>query len=283
MSLNLVTVVGYHIKSLKHLIDHYKDIVDDINVVVYRNDINDTILDEVTDIIKPYGLEVFDTVVAPIFNWEVVTSLYNKTKRTKPDDWWIVSDSDELHVYHKPIREIINECEENGWEFVTGGFLDRIGVDGTFPEINDDCDLWETFPLAGFFRYPVSKAMPNKTCVMKGKIDVTPGQHFALIDGQLTWRNFGWEHPLRYPTDKGFVQVHHFKWDSTVVERCKKISSIKEDYTYHWEYKQMYDYLVENNMIIDVKNKDFLIEKMSDNTYIDYPHWDFLTEKIIRI
>ena len=125
--------------------------------------------------------------------------------------------------------------------------------------------------------------MPNKTCVMKGKIDVTPGQHFALIDGQLTWRNFGWDHPLRYPTDKGFVQVHHFKWDSTVVERCKKISSIKEDYTYHWEYKQMYDYLVENNMIIDVKNKDFLIEKMSDNTYIDYPHWDFLTEKIIRI
>ena len=78
MSLNLVTVVGYHIKSLKHLIEHYKDIVDDINVVVYRNDINDTILDEVTDIIKPYGLEVFDTVVAPIFNWEVVTSLYNK-------------------------------------------------------------------------------------------------------------------------------------------------------------------------------------------------------------
>ena len=52
MSLNLVTVVGYHIKSLKHLIEHYKDIVDDINVVVYRNDINDTILDEVTDIIK---------------------------------------------------------------------------------------------------------------------------------------------------------------------------------------------------------------------------------------
>ena len=83
MSLNLVTVVGYHIKSLKHLIEHYKDIVDDINIVVYRNDINDTILDEVTDIIKPYGLEVFDTVVAPIFNWEVVTSLYNKTNYYK--------------------------------------------------------------------------------------------------------------------------------------------------------------------------------------------------------
>ena len=96
--LNLVTVVGYHSKTLNQLIEHYKDIVDDIKIVVYRNDINDTIQDKVEEIIKPYGLKVFDSVVAPIFNWEVVTSLYNKTKRTSPDDWWIVSDSDELHT-----------------------------------------------------------------------------------------------------------------------------------------------------------------------------------------
>jgi hypothetical protein len=283
LSLNLVTVVGHHIKPLKHLIEHYKDIVDNIHIVVYRNDDNDSILDNVERIIKPYGIEVFDSVVAPIFNWEVVTSLYNKTKRTKPDDWWIVSDSDEMHVYHKPIRKIIDECEENGWEFITGGFLDRIGKEGTFPEINDDIDLWETFPLSGFFRYPVSKAMSNKCCVMKGKIDVTPGQHFALIDGQSTWRELGWNHQLRYPVENGFVQVHHFKWDSTVATRCNEISNIKEDYSYHWEYKQMYDYLIKNNMKIDITNKEFLIEEMTDNTYWDYPHWEYLTERILRI
>jgi hypothetical protein len=280
--LNLVTVVGYHSKTLNQLIEHYKDIVDDIKIVVYRNDINDTIQDKVEEIIKPYGLKVFDSVVAPIFNWEVVTSLYNKTKRTSPDDWWIVSDSDELHTYHKPIREIISECEENGWEFVTGGFLDRIGRDGVFEEVNFDDNLWTKFPIAGFFRYPISKAMPNKCCVMKGRIDVTPGQHFALVDGQSTWRNLGWNHPLRYPIDNGFVQVNHFKWDSTVVDRLKHVASVEEDYTYHWEYKRMLDYISSKDYKIPM-DLEFLLEPMTTNDYYDYPHWDFLKEKIINI
>ena len=46
---------------------------------------------------------------------------------TKPYDWWIVSDDDEIQIYPKPIDEMIDECEIAGWEFITGGFLDRIG------------------------------------------------------------------------------------------------------------------------------------------------------------
>ena len=45
------------------------------------------------------------------FNWERVTELYNEVKMTKPNEWWIVSDDDEFHVYPKPIREMIDECE----------------------------------------------------------------------------------------------------------------------------------------------------------------------------
>ena len=48
---------------------------------------------------------------------------------------WIVSDDDEFHLYPKPIREMIDECDENGWEFITGGFIDRIGENGTFPKV----------------------------------------------------------------------------------------------------------------------------------------------------
>ena len=57
---------------------------------------------------------------------------------------------------------MISECEENGWEFITGGFLDRIGEKGEFPLVTKETNIWKSFPLAGFFRYPMSGAMPNK-------------------------------------------------------------------------------------------------------------------------
>ena len=50
-----------------------------------------------------------------------------------------------------------DECEQNGWEFITGGFLDRIGEGWKFPTVNKDTNIWETFPYSGFFRYPLSR------------------------------------------------------------------------------------------------------------------------------
>ena len=44
--------------------------------------------------------------------------------------------------------------------------------------------------------------MPNKCCVMKGSVDVTHGQHFAVIGDTDTWRERGWNHPKRYPIKK---------------------------------------------------------------------------------
>ena len=105
---------------------------------------------------------------------------------------WIVADDDEFHLYPKNIRKMIKECEENGWEFITGGFLDRIGENGTFPKVHKYTDIWKAFPNAGFFRHPMSGACPNKVCVMKGSVDVTAGQHYAIVDedGKNSWGKF---------------------------------------------------------------------------------------------
>ena len=214
---------------------------------------------------------------------ERVTELYNEVKQTKPNEWWVVLDDDEFHIYPKPIREMISECEENGWEFITGGFLDRIGERGEFPLVTKETNVWESFPLAGFFRYPMSGAMPNKVCIMKGSVDVTPGQHFAKVDDSDTWRERGWSHPKRYPTNKGFVQVHHFKWDSTVLERLKQVSETKEDYTYWKEYRKMYRGIQLNDWKIDVDNKEYKLQKMIRKNYSEYDKWKELTEVIINI
>ena len=262
------------------MLNHYKDIVDDVYVVVYRQHELDGILEDVINLgIKPYKV-----VTEPKFNWERVTELYNEVKQTKPDEWWVVSDDDEFHIYPQSIREMIDECEENGWEFITGGFLDRIGEGGEFPLVTKETNIWESFPLAGFFRYPMSGACPNKVCVMKGSVDVTSGQHYAIVgeDGKNSWGKF---HPKKYPIGKGegFVQVHHFKWDSTVLERLKEVSETKEDYTFWREYKKMYRAIQLNDNKIDISNPEFHIEHMDENYHHSYSQWDILIDKIVSV
>ena len=261
------------------MLKHYQDIVDEVYVVVYRQNELDGILEEVINL----GITPFKVVTEPKFNWERVTELYNEVKRTKPNEWWVVSDDDELHVYSKPLRELITECDKNGWEFITGGFLDRIGENGEFPLVTKESNIWDLFPYAGFFRYPMSKAMPNKCCVMKGSVDVTPGQHFAVIGDSDTWRERGWTHPKRYPIEKGLVQVHHFKWDSTVLKRLKEVSETKEDYSYWKEYKKMYRAIQVFDWKIDINNPEFMFEKMRDNNYFDYTKWKELSDVIVKI
>ena len=279
MKLNLVTVVGNNITMLPHMIKHYQNMVDEIYVVVYRQNENDTILSD----IEKLGIKPYKVVVEPKYNWERVTELYNEVKQTNPNDWWIVSDDDEFHIYPKPIKEMIGECEENGWEFITGGFIDRIGEGGTFPLVTNKSDIWKEFPLGGFFRYPMSGAMPNKCCVMKGSVDVTPGQHFAVIGDTDTWRERGWNHPKRYPIEKGFIQVHHFKWDSTCIERIKEVSKTKKDYTYWREYREMFIRLKRNKFLVDINEKDYYIDSIDTYDYSDYKHWPDLTQKIVEI
>ena len=276
---NLVTVVGHNITMLPHMLEHYKNIVDEIYVVVYRQHENDGILDE----IKSLGITPHKVVTEPKFNWERVTQLYNEVKRTKPQEWWVVSDDDEFHVYPKELRDMISECEDNGWEFITGGFLDRIGENGEFPLVTKETNIWKKFPLAGFFRYPMSGACPNKVCVMKGSVDVTPGQHYATFNGIDTWRDRGWSHPKRYPFTKGLIQVHHFKWDSTVLERLKEVSNTKKYYTFWKEYKKMYRGIQINDWKIDINNPEFMFEKMEENYYFDYTKWEELSKVIVNI
>ena len=272
--MNLVTVCGHNTTMLRHMINHYKDFVDEIYVVVYLSSDKDRVLSEVTEITKELNIDIHRTTVEEPFNWERVTELYNETKLLKPDDWWIVADDDEFHIYPKPINELIEDCDENGYKFITGAFLDRIGENGKFPKILpfDDSDIWEEFPLAGSFRYPISNACPNKTVVMKGNIQVTNGQHYAMISGEDTYGD-RWMNDLRYPVGDCFIQVHHFKWDITVIGRLREVSRIKKDYTFHKEYRDMFDYIIDNYGTIDINDERFMIER-SGKDYFDYLHWD---------
>jgi len=277
---NLVTVVGENTHILPHMLKHYEDQIDKAYVCVYRQGKDDGILEEIEEL----GIKPFMVFTEDKYNWNRVTDIYNTVKQTKPNDWWIVADDDELQVYPDDIEIIIKDCERYGYDFVTGGLLDRIGIDGTFPEVTRETNIHKAFPLAGFFRYPMSKACPNKVTLMKGYQDVTPGQHYALFKDERT--SWGTGHPKRMPVNEVFTQVHHFKWDSSCVERIKKVADNKKEYSFSDEYMVMYNAIKDSNWKIDIKNPEYLVENLKEFTYIeynDYTDWSTLKDKIIAV
>lgn len=278
--LNLITVVSRNIKILPHMLKYYEDVVDDVYVIVYRENENDGILESVLELgIKPYMV-----VNEPNYHWNRIADIYNEVKNTKPNDWWIVANEDEFHVYPYDVKDIIKECEENNFTFVTGGLLDRVGNDGILVDITKDTDIFEAFPYAGFFTYPVSNACPNKVTLMKGSQDLSSGQHYAIWGTNKN--SWGRWHRKRMPIDVVFAQVHKFNWDATVKSRLEHITQDRNDYVYFWEFEKIYNELKINNFRFDLNNPDYLFEKLKNISYItytDYSKWDLLRDKIVTI
>jgi hypothetical protein len=282
--IRLVTVIGHGTNLLPHFIKHYQKYVDEINIVVYETDMYPLLSEEVKQIIdNQENIKIVKVIKNRIFDWEKVTQLYNFVKNNHPNDWWVVADIDEFHLYPEDnLKKLIQNCNEYGWDIVRGGFIDRIGPEGEFPEIKEEINIFEQFPVMGFFRYPMSNACPNKICVVKGYVEITSGQHYAKIDGHTTWKWQGWNHPLINP--HSFVQVHHFKWDKTCVDRMKAVVDVKQDYAYSNEYSKMFLNLRKSRFKIDVNNKDFMVEhSYGEPEFKRYNQWNKLIKKIISI
>lgn len=281
--IRLVTVTGSRTTTLKHMLNHYKDMVDEMHIVVYDWEEKSN-LSEVQKIVSQFpNAKIVKVVVEELYNWEKVTKLYNEVKSEYPNDWWVLSDDDEFHVYSDSLKSITSECELNGWDMVRGGFIDRIGLDGEMVELLESDDIFEKFPYAGFFRHPLSGANPNKICIAKGYIEITNGQHYAKIDGQTTWRWQGWNHPLIAPIESCSVQVHHFKWDSTCAGRIRHVANQNKDYSYSEEYRIMYRALSKHRFKLPLDDERFGFELSPIADYLGYSKWKQLIKKIISI
>ena len=116
---------------------------------------------------------------------------------------------------------------------------------------------------------------------MKGIIQVTNGQHYAMVNDHQDTYGDKWMHELRYPVGDCFIQVNHFKWDVSVLSRLKEVAFEKKDYTYHWEYRKMFDYILDNMGRININDSRFMIERCG-NDYYDYPHWSEVRKQAIE-
>ncbi len=283
--IRLATVIGHGLNLLPHFIKHYENIVDEINIGVYITRLTPTIQQDIERIIKGHDrvkISICENGVP--FNWDHVTKMYNRIKWTHPEDYWVIADIDEFHLYsYDRLYYVVEKCREHGWEIVRGGFLDRVSENGDFPEIQPNVDIFEQFPNAGFFRYPMSDACPNKICIVKGDIEISSGQHYAIINGQTTWRWQGWNHPLIAPYEEFSVQVHHFKWDNTSIGRLLSVADVKQEYAFSEEYKKMYESLSWGGFKIYPENERYMFEKNTKKEFGEYTQWNKLMKKIVSI
>jgi hypothetical protein len=281
--IRVLSVIGHGVNLIPHFIDHYSKYVDEIQFVVYQSPIHPTLINDVKEAIKDHKhVKIVKTIENTEFDWGKVTALYNLMKSKNPNDWWVIADIDEFHLYpNDDLKILITNCDKYGWDLVRGGFIDRIGPEGTFSILEPNTNIFNQFPNAGFFRHPMSKACPNKICVIKGYVELTDGQHYAKIDGYTTWKWQGWNHPLINP--HSYVQVHHFKWDSSSIERIKAVADVKQSYSYSDEYKLMYDRIRKSKFKIDLTNPDYMFETCTKSQFGYYKQWNKLIKKIITI
>lgn len=283
--IRLATVIGHGMELLPHFIKHYSQYVDEIHLVIYRTERDTTLSEFIKDTASQYNgrIKIYKEVRYRAFDWQKVTDLYNEITSQYPNDWWVIADIDEFHLYPDDnIYELLHQCNENGWDIVRGGFIDRIGKNGEFSKLGNK-SVWETFPNLGFFRYPMSGACPNKIPIKKGYIKLTSGQHYVEFEGHTTWRWQGWNHPLIAPYQTYSVQVHHFKWDSTCVDRIKQVADTKKEYSFSYEYKKMYDSIEKNNFLIDISRNDYMFETSQIDEFSSYKKWKNLINKIVSI
>jgi hypothetical protein len=126
----LLTVIGHGVKLLPHFISHYQNYVDEINIVVYESEMYPTLNKDVMGVVQHYNnVKIVRVHQDRVFDWEKVTMLYNYITNKELNDWWVIADIDEFHLYpDNDLNKIINHCEENDYAIVRGGFIDRIGT-----------------------------------------------------------------------------------------------------------------------------------------------------------
>jgi hypothetical protein len=122
------------------------------------------------------------------------------------DTWFIWADIDEFQDYRGNLRELTENWDDRGIDIVAGEFVDRITSTGELVLFDPTRSIWEQYPLGCRITELIVKGQTNKVVCSKGYVAVKHANHDPIKGQVLRWAD-------------ECVAVHHFKWDSTVVDR----------------------------------------------------------------
>lgn len=265
-TVHLAAVVGGgDSKLLPHLITHYRRLgVESFRVVRHAETTAEPAYGEIEDHLRDAGLKPHRTVIGP-WSDDMHTRLIADAMSTHPDDWHIVVDLDEFHVYDRPLAEMVALCEREGWDHVNGCFVDRVGAEGTLPPVGPG-SIWRDFPLGGTLTTGLVRAPSLKTGLARGHVQLHTGHHGARSAAGA-------------PIDRTYIQVHHFKWTASLVQRLRRRAERYE--SGEWdifhpavpaEARRILAYLDRFGGRIDVRRRRLRVAPAGES-YHEYPHW----------
>lgn len=199
---------GDDVSLFPHLVRHYRAAgVESFLMIRQAETVSSPSYRRLDELARAEGVEFFHSYLGP-YSLEIHQRLLRHAMDEYPDDWFVIADSDEFHVYDRPLPELVSRCEDRGHEYVGGCLLDRVGEAGVLAESGSQ-SLWESFPLAGCVSAALLRALPLKVAVARGSTELLSGQHGAPEARGM-------------PAAEGYVQIHHFKWTASVLRRLEQ-------------------------------------------------------------
>jgi hypothetical protein len=127
-------------------------------------------------------------------------------EHVSPSDWVVWCDSDEWQLYPARLGELASWAERQRINLFRGVMIDRVAADGQLPARDERISIWQQFPLACFLPTRFGGGERQKITFARGDLKLSNGNHYVRA-GMLAQTFDKW------------TQVHHFKWDATVLER----------------------------------------------------------------
>lgn len=266
MTIRFVSVVGADTGLLDAAIAHYRALgVESFHLARHIESFDDPEFQRDQNVLARHGL-AFAAVHQGPWDEDLNAYLIRAQMRRYPSDWWVVADLDEFHVYDRPLADIINACEADGYDYVMGALLDRVAADGSLPALEPTTSIWAQYALAGLVTLRVTQAGTSKATLARGDVHLHLGQHGALKGRPM-------------PAEEAFAQVHHFKWTDSVlprlIRRVQAYSSGDWYLTYPStteESRRMLKHLEANDGRIDVTAEELALHPCGSD-YTDYEPW----------
>lgn len=265
---HFLTVVGGSAEILPHALAHYQSLgIESFFLHLQLPSANHPLAFEIEQIARRFSATIASVHIGPWLH-DTNRALYRQTLAAYADDWFLISDQDELQLYPRDLPSILGECDRSGFDYIEGCFLDRFARNGSFPTVSPTESIWQQFPLAGFVSAPILEANPNKIVAAKGRVELGPGQHFALSGRGC-------------PPEELYIPVHHFKWTAGVLERlAHRIQLRRHRGDRYWEESQRFlDHCRAHNGRLDIADPSFYLAEALP----DYAHWPRVSQLSIDL
>ena len=187
--------------------------------------------------LRTAGVSLKAVLVCP-FSAEALQSHHACFQRQdcSAEDWIVWSDIDEFQVYPADLPTMIRFAERNQIDYFWGEFVDRISATGALEPFDPRRSIWSQYPRTCYLTRDVAEAETHKVTCARATVLVSPGNHWVTN-----------EQSLRYYANP--VEVHHFKWDASVISRLGRRVLPEGRERWWMESQRLIDFLGQNPVV----------------------------------